>query len=137
MTKWFKDVPLRNCISCIYYCADQLLVNFCYITNNYIIIYDKNVTYGSAHVTKCDITTLYKRHAVIVTRFLCNGPFLQGLQILNFGGFWGLQMLWTSNLGLKQVLSLMPNLHKAHKGHKQLQSLCIYLQIPSTKHCGL
>ena len=52
-------------------CGDQLLVNCFDITNIYINIFDKDVNYRSAHVTKLYITNLYKQDAVSVTRLQC------------------------------------------------------------------
>ena len=53
---------------CVDPCGDQLFVNCFDITNIYIHIFDKDVIYRSAHVTKLYITNLYKQDAVSVTR---------------------------------------------------------------------
>ena len=56
-----------------FFCGDQLLVNCFDITNIYINIFDKDVNYRSAHVTKLYIKNLYKQDEVSVTRlqFIC------------------------------------------------------------------
>ena len=64
----------RLCIyrlSFIVFCGDQLLVNCFDITNIYINIFDKDVNYRSAHVTKLYIKNLYKQDEVSVTRLQC------------------------------------------------------------------
>ena len=63
------------------YCGDQLLVERFDITNIYINIFDKDVNYRSAHVTKLYITNLYKQDAVSLTRLKFN----VGLEIWTSG----------------------------------------------------
>ena len=64
-------------------CGDQLLVNCFDITNIYINIFDKDVNYRSAHVTKLYITNLYKQEVVSVTRLQC-------ICGIGFGNYFGL-----------------------------------------------